>query len=83
MEQTILLQIMIISFILLTLMFDSGVIMKGEIRCQSLMGVKGLNPEQPYSIFSLEFSTAYNNSKLRNNTTFYFTFVLHTRRHRI
>ena len=65
MEQTILLQFMITSFILLTLMFDSGVIMKGEIRCQSLIGVKGLNPEQPYSIFSLEFSTAYIHSGAR------------------
>ena len=34
---------MIISFFLLTLMFDSGVILSGEIRCWPLLGVKGLN----------------------------------------
>ena len=33
---------MIISFILVTLMFDSGVILKGEIRCHSLLGAKRL-----------------------------------------
>ena len=38
-----LLQLVIISFILMTLMFDSGVILKGEIRCLSLSGIKGLN----------------------------------------
>ena len=38
-----LLQLVIISFILMTLMFDSGVILKGEIRCWSLSGIKGLN----------------------------------------
>ena len=32
----------IISFILMTLMFDSGVILKGEIRCKSPSGIKGL-----------------------------------------
>ena len=37
------LQLIIISFILMTLMFDSGVILKGEIRCLSLSGIKGLN----------------------------------------
>ena len=31
----------IISFILITFMFDSGVIMLGEIRCQSLLRAKG------------------------------------------
>ena len=36
------LQLTIISFILMTSMFDSGVILKGEIRCWSLLGVKGL-----------------------------------------
>ena len=34
---------MIIFFILTTLMCDSGVILKGEIRCSSLFGLKGLN----------------------------------------
>ena len=34
---------MISSFILLTLIFDSGLIWWGEIRCKSLLGVKGLN----------------------------------------
>ena len=34
--------LLIISIILITLMFDSGVIMWGEIRCLSLRGVKGL-----------------------------------------
>ena len=38
-----LLQSLISSFILLTLMFDSGGIWQGEIRCQSLLGVKLLN----------------------------------------
>ena len=37
-----LLYLLIISIILMTLMFDSGVILKGEIRCWSLSGVKGL-----------------------------------------
>ena len=32
---------MIISFILMTLMFDSVVILWGEIKCWSLLGVKG------------------------------------------
>ena len=32
----------IISFILMTLMCDSGVILWGEIRCWSLLGFKGL-----------------------------------------
>ena len=36
------LQLIIISFILMTLMCDSGVILKGEIRCQSLSGIKVL-----------------------------------------
>ena len=36
------LQLIIISFILVTLMFDSGVILKGEIRCWSLSGIKVL-----------------------------------------
>ena len=31
-----------ISFVHVTLMFDSGVILYGEIRCQSLLGVKEL-----------------------------------------
>ena len=33
---------MIISFNLMTLMFYSGVILLGEIRCSSLLGIKGL-----------------------------------------
>ena len=37
---------MIISFILATLMFDSGVLWYGEIRCQSLLGVKGLKSQE-------------------------------------
>ena len=36
------LQLIIISFILMTLMFNSGVILKGEIRCWSLSEIKGL-----------------------------------------
>ena len=32
----------IISFILMTLMCDSGLILWGEIRCSSLLGFKGL-----------------------------------------
>ena len=37
-----LLWLVIISFVLVTLMFDSGGILLGEIRCWSLLGVKGL-----------------------------------------
>ena len=33
---------MIISFILVTLMYDSAVLLKGEIRCWSLLGAKRL-----------------------------------------
>ena len=33
----------IISFILTTVIIDPRVVMKGEIRCPSLAGVKGLN----------------------------------------
>ena len=35
------LQFIIIAFILITSIFDSGVILKGEIRCKSLSGIKG------------------------------------------
>ena len=38
-----LLEFVIISFLLVTLMFDSGVILVGEIKYWSLLGVKGLN----------------------------------------
>ena len=34
-------KLVIISFILITLVFDSKLILHGEIRCQSLLGVKG------------------------------------------
>ena len=37
-----LLQLVIVSFILMTLMYDLEVILKGEIRCQAFLGVKGL-----------------------------------------
>ena len=37
-----LLNIVIISFTLMTLMFELGVILLGEIRCLSLLGFKGL-----------------------------------------
>ena len=37
-----LLNIVIISFTLMTLMFELGVILLGEIRCLSLQGLKGL-----------------------------------------
>ena len=39
-----LLQLVIFFFILMTSMFDLGVILQGEIRWQSLLGVKGLLP---------------------------------------
>ena len=39
---------MIISFILVTLMYDSEVILQGEIRCWSLSGFKGLIIEVNY-----------------------------------
>ena len=37
-----LLQLVIISFILMTLMFDLRELLQGEIRCQSLLGVRKL-----------------------------------------
>ena len=37
------LQLIVISFILMTLMFDLRVILKGKIRCWSLSGIKELN----------------------------------------
>ena len=36
-------EFVIISFILTTVIIDPRVVMKGEIRCPSLSGVKGLN----------------------------------------
>ena len=39
------LQFIIISCILITLMFDTGLILKGEIRCKLLSGIKGLKEE--------------------------------------
>ena len=36
-------EFVIISFILTTVIIDPRVVMKGEIRCSSLSGVKGLN----------------------------------------
>ena len=38
-----LLKLVIISCILVTLVFESGVILLGEIRCWSLLIIKGLN----------------------------------------
>ena len=38
-----LLYVLIISIILMTLMPNSGLTLKGEIRCLALFGVKGLN----------------------------------------
>ena len=35
------LRLIIVFFILMTIMFDSGMILKGEIRCQSVLGIKG------------------------------------------
>ena len=40
------LELAIISLILVTLMLDSGVILLGEIRCQSLLAVKELRDVQ-------------------------------------
>ena len=34
--------LVIISFVLMTLLYDSGMILLGEIRCWSLLGIKGL-----------------------------------------
>ena len=42
MEQSTVLWLLIISLVLMTLMFDSGLILYREIRCQSL---KGLNTD--------------------------------------
>ena len=58
-------KLMIISFILVTLMRDSGVILWGEIRCWSLLRVKGLKSQTavtffliiPVSPFSLRFAS--------------------------
>ena len=41
------LQLIIISFILVTLMFGSGMILKGENRCWSLLGLKRLQSLSP------------------------------------
>ena len=51
--------LVIISVILMTCMFGHVVILKGEITCWSLLGVKGLTkdpctPEQNHSSWSLE-----------------------------
>ena len=35
------LRLIIVFFILMTIMFDSGMILKGEIRCPSVLGIKG------------------------------------------
>ena len=40
-------QLVIISFILMTLLCDTGVLLLGEIRCLSLSGVKGLTHPRP------------------------------------
>ena len=47
-----LLYLVVISFILVTLMSDSGLIQQGEIRCLSLLGCKGLRlPYHSYEDF--------------------------------
>ena len=51
-----LLQLVIISFILITLMFDSQVILWGEIWCWSQMRVKKLNVYHLFLIFYLHSS---------------------------
>ena len=45
------LYLVIISYILMTLMCDSGVILYVEIRCWSLLGVKGLNCDLLHPFF--------------------------------
>ena len=35
------LRLIIVFFILMTIMFDSGMMLKGEIRCPSVLGIKG------------------------------------------
>ena len=56
------LQLIIISFILMTLMFDSWVRLKGEIRCWSLLGIKGLTKKskRPRLKFNLAFWVSTN-----------------------
>ena len=49
------LQLIIISFILMTLICDSGVILNGEIRCQSLSGIKVLLAVQIFMYMLLAF----------------------------
>ena len=59
----------IISFILITFMFDSGVIMLGEIRCQSLLRAKG---------FALDLGVCFlshiQNQGYIQNSLFFFCF---------
>ena len=43
-EDQDILSLVIVSFILMTCTFDQVVILQGEIRCLSLLGLKGLNP---------------------------------------
>ena len=42
-----------ISFFLLILMFDSGVILLGEVQCLSILGVKGFHVILPFSCLEL------------------------------
>ena len=44
------LSLMIIFFILMTCMFDQVVILSGEFRCLSLLGLKGLTEYQSFNI---------------------------------
>ena len=66
----------IISFILITFMFDSGVIMLGEIRCQSLLRAKG---------FSLDLGACFlshiqNQGYIQNSLFFCFSGLLESYR---
>ena len=70
-------QFIIISFILMTLMLDSGMILKGEIRCWSLLGIKGLTVTEIQKEAREHFKVAQiSNKKLLgtgNNTDLYYT----------
>ena len=54
------LQFIIISCIVITLLFDSGVILKREIKCKSLLWIKGLKEEGYQKIITFDSSKYLN-----------------------
>ena len=56
---------MIISFILVTVMFDLEVMLLGEIRCWSILGSKGYNLKSDQHVISPYSDTAESFIKIR------------------